>query len=42
MSEKLAELGQTIVDALKGSVHDWTVTNGELTIRAASSSRSWT
>ncbi len=34
MTEKLAELGQTITDALNGKVYDWTVTNGELTIRA--------
>lgn len=35
MSEKLTELGQTIVDALKGKVHDFVVTNGELTVHAA-------
>jgi NADH-quinone oxidoreductase subunit C len=34
MTEKLADLGKTIADALKGSVHDWSVANGELTISA--------
>jgi NADH-quinone oxidoreductase subunit C len=34
MTEKLADLGKTIADALKGAVNDWTVTNGELTIFA--------
>ncbi len=34
MTEKLAELGRTIVASLGGKVRDWTVTNGELSVRA--------
>jgi NADH-quinone oxidoreductase subunit C len=34
MTEKLAELGRTITDALRGSVHEWSVAHGELTILA--------